>query len=357
MKDQTPDRAEGGVHEPRVLLEDVLSGLQWPRLVRAGAVALSPQRGLLGTAAVILLAALGRGNLMWSGEGPSFAEGRAAFGTNLARASWQQPGEAIASAALLPRTLVEGFPVSTFVLGIPMLVVWAIFGGAISRSAALEISLRREAGWPAMLAHGLKYARSSGGAIAIPIVLIGLGYLLLAAGGVALLSLPVVDWIGAALLSVGLLVGVAACVLALVIGVGSPMLIPAVAAEGSDAFDAIQRVLAYVTQRPLTTVIYGLIAGLSAAIGIALVYGIVGASTTWTLAAVTEWLSAADAEGVTIAGDSVPQRIAQVVLSVPLVLASGYVFSAVHSAGTLWYLVCRRACDRQDVSELWDPEP
>lgn len=343
------------IHEPRLLLDDVLQGLQWPKLLRAGMLALRPERLLLGTAAVLVLAALGRINLLWSDPGEGFGDVLLArLGSFLLA---RDAGEAVASAALLPRTLVAEFRVSTFALGIPMLVAWGVFGGAVSRSAALEVSLARDARWPALLAFGLRYARSAAGAIFIPIFLIGVAYLLVAGAGWALLSLPGLNWVGAVLLGVALLIGLAASLLALVIAVGSPMLIPSVAAEGSDAFDAIQRILAYVSQRPLTTFAYGLIAGASAAVGVFLVNGVIDATTTWTLSAATEWLSpnAADA----LAGDDAGTagRIVEAVLTIPAVLAAGYVFSAVHCAGTVWYLVCRRACDRQDISELWDPEP
>ena len=138
--------------------------------------------------------------------------------------------------------------------------VWALFGGAIARIAALYLTQGETIGPVAALRSAVRKWPSTAGApagallgmllVALPLMaagvlmrldilalLIGLFWLLLLIGGLAL-----------AVLTIGLLLG-------------WPLMWATVAVERTDAFDGISRGYAYVYQRPLHAAFYVAVAG------------------------------------------------------------------------------------------------
>lgn len=134
--------------------------------------------------------------------------------------------------------------------------VWAFFGGAVVRGAAVALARDEILNWRSVLSFAASRWLSIFGAPCLPLL------------GVALLAVPlaVLGFIlripGFGLFFTGLvwplalLVGVAMTVLALGLLFGWPLMWATIAAEGTDAFDAVSRSYAYVYHRPLHYLFY-----------------------------------------------------------------------------------------------------
>lgn len=152
-----------------------------------------------------------------------------------------------------------------FVIG--FLLIWSWCGGAICRMAALQ-SARGER---LAMRDALRYSREKlvGGFFLAPIIPIG--FILITAifmvlGG-ALLRVPVVgDLICGIAFGLAILGGFIIAILLVGLFIGGNLLWPAVAVEGSDAFDAFQRSLSYPLSKPWKWILYTIIAIVYAAI-------------------------------------------------------------------------------------------
>ncbi|MCK6455957.1 MAG: hypothetical protein L6Q92_05440 [Phycisphaerae bacterium] len=144
------------------------------------------------------------------------------------------------------------------------LVVWAYFGGAVCRMAAIEVTRDERMTYRDALGFSRRKFVSFLAAPLLPLALaVGIG-LLLAVGGL-LGAIPGFGTIVAPLFWFLALVGGFIMALAVVgLAVGWPLMYPTIAVEGSDAFDAVSRSYAYIGERIWRTLFYG---------AIALVYG------------------------------------------------------------------------------------
>jgi hypothetical protein len=145
------------------------------------------------------------------------------------------------------------------------LVVWAVFGGAISRIAALKLT-RNEA--PQFVA-AIKYAigKLSSYSFAPAIALAGAGVFaiqLIVLGW--LMRLDVIAMIAGLAWAFVLLLGFLMAILLIGALVGWPLMWATVSVEGTDAFDALSRSYAYTYQRPWRLLWYVLFAGFLAAV-------------------------------------------------------------------------------------------
>jgi hypothetical protein len=145
------------------------------------------------------------------------------------------------------------------------LLIWSIFGGAISRIAAVHVARDEKISVRHALTFSVSKVLSFVFAPVIPIaIVIGIGFVIAVAATI-LLHIP---WIGP--IVAGLFFGLALLggfVITLVtlgtIG-GFNLMYPTVAVEGSDSFDAISRSFSYVFARPWRMLWYT---------GVAVVYG------------------------------------------------------------------------------------
>ena len=143
------------------------------------------------------------------------------------------------------------------------ILVWAIFGTAISRTVALKLSGEESPGLLGALGYGsLKWPPAVNSVL---FVLVGIAVLSIPG---ALLGLAMrTEWGLAVAGGMWPLVMLGAIVLAiLAIGVvaGWPLMVAAVGVERADSFQAISTAFSYVYQRPLHYAFYLLIAGLVA---------------------------------------------------------------------------------------------
>jgi hypothetical protein len=154
--------------------------------------------------------------------------------------------------------------------GVWELFVWAVFGGAIARIAALKFTRDEAPDFPGALRHSISKISSYsmapllalGGAAVFGVQLAILGWVMQLdfLAMVAGFAWPFVLLLG--LLMAILLIGALA---------GWPLMWATVGVEGTDAFDALSRSYAYVYQRPLRLLWYALFAAVLAAVSMFIV--------------------------------------------------------------------------------------
>jgi hypothetical protein len=162
-------------------------------------------------------------------------------------------------------------------IGFIVAMIWAFFGGAVSRIAVVEIASDDrislgEAGRFACRKYGACL-----GATVLPCVAVLFLGLCCALFGV-LFSIPHVSFFVTLLLF--FLVPVAGFLIALIAlgaAVGWPLMYPAVAAEANDSFDAISRAYSYVFGRPWRFIFYNIVAKVYGGVCILFVVGFVAA--------------------------------------------------------------------------------
>ncbi len=131
--------------------------------------------------------------------------------------------------------------------------IWSLFGGAISRIAAVEIAKEDRI----RTQEALSFAWRKWGSNFSSLVACALGFVFFCSL-IAVVALPgripgAGPWFGlipALLMPVLLVLGFIASLVALGTVFGFPLFYPAVAAEGTDAFDAISRGFSYIYSRP-----------------------------------------------------------------------------------------------------------
>jgi hypothetical protein len=150
--------------------------------------------------------------------------------------------------------------VFTLLCGVWAAVVWAFFGGAITRIAAVQFAREEKISLKESLRFASSKCLSFGGAPIIPLAFIVFFWLLCAAGGL-ISRIPMVGSIFAGVLWI--LPLIAGFVMALILvgwSVGWPLMYATISVEGSDSFDALSRSFAYAFQRPWHYLFYALLA-------------------------------------------------------------------------------------------------
>ncbi|QOJ00751.1 MAG: hypothetical protein HRU70_09700 [Phycisphaeraceae bacterium] len=371
----------------RVILSwsDLTAGLIWPKLLRSSALALRPDRIFVAFIAVVVMGVLFSIPAPW-GEHQSVRDlwGGAARGIPVmpsAGDAFSGPAGDIVGAsaalanplvavALAPAYMLWEHPWHALLFGLPALIVAGLAGVAVARMAACEFSHGVMSQWPSGVGFALARWQAVVAALLIPMALVSLIALVIAAGGAVLLRFPVVNILGALLFPLALVLGALAVFLIVGFIFGWPMVLPAIACEGSEpgpgvgaAIDSLQRTYAYVPNSPLrlalylallivqTTIVAGILAALAAGV------------VTFTTSAATAWLpdEAADLIRSGHAPDDAgftAKTVAGLLsfwTSIPLVLVASFVFSQVFCAGTVLYLLIRRVNDGQHETEIWMP--
>jgi hypothetical protein len=174
-----------------------------------------------------------------------------------------EPTGLLASIVLMLRgkqwLITQHFVFSCF-LGIGMLLIWALIGGAICRSAALNFS--REESIPPRASLGFSVQKYLGFFTAplLPIGMILLIGILLFLGGI-FMSIPYLgELIGTFLMPIGLIGGFVITLVLIGFMAGGSLFYPTIAVEGSDSFDAMSRSYSYVFSKPWRAIFYALLA-------------------------------------------------------------------------------------------------
>ena len=254
------------------------------------------------------------------------------------------------------------------------LVVWAIFGGAICRTAAIHVTRDEVISPRQALKFSLKALPSFIGAPLIPFLMVLFLGVLIALMGLVLYIPYVGPMLSGALLVVPMLMALLMTFLVVGSIAGSGLMYPTIAVEGSDAFDALSRALSHVFAAPWRLIFYcGVGIGYGALtyyfvrlfvfIMLSLVHFFAGwflvgnAGRNWEsmwptpemshLAYHPEWSNMSN-WGVTVgAGISVFW------IYLAMSLLGAYVISFYFSASTIIYLMMRRKVDATEMDAIY----
>lgn len=250
---------------------------------------------------------------------------------------------------------------------LPVVALWAIFSGAISRSAAEDYLRSDRRPWTHYLSFSLARPLSLIFAYVGPLLFAGVLCLVVAVVGLAL-RIPFVQVGVAAFGFLAILVALAVVVMLCGLCLGFPMITPAVVCEGTDAIDANQRALAYVFGRPVRFLSYlGLLIVLMVVCGAVVAY-FVSASLDLGASVVTgfvgrpnsgylyyymiqgeEYLSAGDVS----ASLKTTGKVLAFWAGAWKLLVPAYLFSLFNCGGTILYFLARLVNDGQEPGELW----
>lgn len=160
-----------------------------------------------------------------------------------------------------PKWLLGYHPLFFFLFTTWFLFVWSVFGGAISRIAAVHVARDEKISVRQALRFSINKLLSFVFAPLIPLLILLVIAAVVAAAGWVLFHIPYVGPIVAGVSFVLALVAgfVMALVLLGLMG-GFNLMYPTIAVEGSDSFDAISRSFSYVFARPWRMVWYTLVA-------------------------------------------------------------------------------------------------
>jgi hypothetical protein len=144
--------------------------------------------------------------------------------------------------------------------GLWALLVWSLFGGAITRGAALWFAREDRLGFRRSLAWGVKKWPAYFSAPMFPMIGI-----LIAVIPTAIICLLLKASIGVLVIGIVwpivLLCGLFVAILLVGLLFGWPLMWPTISAEGSDSFDALSRSYSYTYQRPVHYLFYAAVAG------------------------------------------------------------------------------------------------
>lgn len=237
-------------------------------------------------------------------------------------------------------------------------MVWALFGAAICRGAAVQWAADERIGWGSALRFALRKWMSYCAAPLMPIA----GALMLAS---VILALGWIMQFNIGLLVAGLawpLVLIAGFIMAvLLLGalLGWPLMWGAISVEGSDAFDALSRSYAYTFQRPLHYLFYIVVASVIGWLGWLLVQNF-AAGIIWLGYWAAGWGSGVEridsilGGGEPLAGfGHAGAMLVRFWTGCVKLLAVGYLFSYFWTASTVIYLLLRRDVDHAELDEVF----
>jgi hypothetical protein len=160
-----------------------------------------------------------------------------------------------------PGLLVHNHPLFALLFFAWFLLIWSVFGGAISRIAAVHVARDEKISVRQALRFSISKVLSFLFAPLIPLLIILVIGVVVAATGWALLHIP---WVGPIVMGLvfflALLAGFIMTLVALGTIGGFNLMFPTVAVEGSDSFDAISRSFSYVFARPWRMLFYTAVA-------------------------------------------------------------------------------------------------
>jgi hypothetical protein len=236
--------------------------------------------------------------------------------------------------------------------------VWALFGAAICRTAAVQLAAGEQLGcapavrfairkWPSYFAAPLLPA---GGVLLATIPVLVLGLIMKAQVGLLLGGLIWPLALAAGLLMTLLLLGVL---------FGWPLMWATISAEGTDSFDALSRSYAYVFQRPLHYLFYVFVAGVLGWLGWLLVQNF-AAGVVWMSCWAAGWGCGSDQIKLILSGGkelggmgSAGAMFVRFWVECVKLLAVGYLFSYFWTAAAAIYFLLRRDVDATEMDEVF----
>jgi hypothetical protein len=152
-------------------------------------------------------------------------------------------------------------PIYFIIFLIIALVIWAIFGGAIARIAAVQVARDEKISVRQALSFSTAKFLSFLSAPIIPIGIIVIVGLVVSFGALLLFNIPFLGPIlGGLLFFLALAAGFVMTLVLIGLVGGFNLMYPTIAVEGSDSFDAISRSFSYLFARPWRLLFYSLLA-------------------------------------------------------------------------------------------------
>jgi hypothetical protein len=239
------------------------------------------------------------------------------------------------------------------------ILIWALFGGAITRIAALALARDERLGPQRAIRFAASKCRDFISApllpllgvvlIMIPLALLGLG-----------MRYDVLVFVAGLLWPLVLLAGFLLAIILLGLLAGWPLLWPAISVERGDSFDAVSNCYAYVYQRPLHYVFYLFIASLVGVVGALAVNVFAGVLLDLSAWAVS-WGCGTERLQLVLGADLGAQPTWTLSSGATLIrFWAGCVFTAqlafyygfFWTAATAIYLLLRRAVDAKEMDEV-----
>jgi hypothetical protein len=274
------------------------------------------------------------------------------------------------------------------ILLLATLAIWALFGGAIARTAALHAAREEKISIPQALRFSASKFFSFFTAPLIPLVIILILGLLLGLAGLGL-GVPGLGIVLSVLAVLGLVVGGIIAFLTIGLVAGSPLMYPTIAVEGSDSFDAISRSFSYIFSRPWRYGLYTIVAAIYGAACYLFVrlfaylvltssrlfvgHGLFGGGlTTWSASQLGEGGNKLDlmwaqpsfdtlARGINFPAMNWLDSTAALFINLWVYLVAGMVLAFVLtyfiSAYTTIYYLLRRKVDATDLDDVYVEEP
>ncbi len=140
------------------------------------------------------------------------------------------------------------------------LLLWSLLGGALARMNALHACTGSAGDAGEALRFAFRRWVWLTLAPLMPLILVGVIGLLLTLGGLVFFNIPVLDVLGGVIFGLALLQGGLMALLLIGTAAGVSLMQPAIAVEGTDAFDAVSRSFNYVLGRPWRWAFYTLVA-------------------------------------------------------------------------------------------------
>ena len=242
--------------------------------------------------------------------------------------------------------------------------------GVLCRMSAGDMSMR---GWSFNQASDFIRPRIST-LIFAPIFAVILGFILwIPAWLIGLLgNVPFLDIVGGALFGIALISAALSAIVIVVLLIGLPLIAPAVACDGCDAVESIQRTGAYIFARPLHLLWYGFISLVVIALGTLVAdfaatimwsfaigaYGSASGETALSAVGNLRFLEPYQSAPPALLGftQSITASLIDVWRTILCLLIGACALSIGFSCATRSYLLVRLNSDGQDVCDLWEDQ-
>lgn len=282
----------------------------------------------------------------------------------------------LVSAINAAKSLAIGVPVEswasapcfTLFFAVICILVFGWGSGVLCRLSAGDLSAR---GWSIDQANDFIRPRVST-LIFAPMFAVTLGFVLWIPAWLMgiLVNVPILDLVGGALFGIALLFAALSALVLVVLLIGLPLIAPAVACDGCDAVESIQRAGAYIVSRPLHLLWYAIISLVVIALGT--LVADFAATIMWSFA-IGAYASASGESAVSAVGNlrflepcqvspptllgftqSITASLIDMWRTILCLLIGACALSIGFSCATRSYLLVRSDSDGQDVCDLWE---
>ena len=276
----------------------------------------------------------------------------------------------------LPSWMVRQHPLFLLIFWLGSLAIWSLLGAAIARSAAARIGQLEATGPSAAMRYAARRWLWFFLAPLIPLILVAVLVVGLVLGGAIFFNVPVLDILGGLVFAAALAVGAAASLLLIGLAAGYGLLQPAIAVEGTDAFDAVSRAFSYVYGRPWRWLFYNAVALVYGAITYLFVGAVVFLTIWLTQRCVGAWVLAGDgpvahfdamfpeptlgrvshevAWGQLSTTGKITAALIAVWIYLLIALVGAYAVSFYQCSQTWIYLLLRRSADGTSCDHVWE---